>query len=54
MKDLFMRLLSSLQHHGKITAANLYRDGKYSTIEVESEDAVYTVTVAKEDKPNEN
>ena len=50
MKDLFMCLLLNLQTHGKITAANLYREGKFSSIEVEGEDAVYTVTITKEEK----
>lgn len=54
MEKLFMDLLLNLQTHGKITAANLYREGKYSSIEVEGEDAVYTVTISKEEKKNED
>lgn len=50
MKDLFMCLLLNLQTHGKIIAANLYREGTFSSIEVESDDAVYTVTVTKAEK----
>lgn len=54
MKDLFMCLLLNLQNHGKITAANLYRDGKFSSIEVERGDAIYTVAITKEEKKNED
>lgn len=52
MKEIFMCLLLNLTNHGRITAANLYKEGKFSTIEIESEDAVYTVTVTKEVKEN--
>lgn len=54
MKDLFMCLLLNLQTHGKIVAANLYRDGKLASIEIESDDAIYEVTISKKEKPNEN
>lgn len=54
MKELFMRLLLNLKKHGNITAANLYRDGKFASIEIESEDAVYTVNIAKEEKEKKN
>ena len=50
MKEIFMCLLLNLTNHGRITAANLYKEGKFSTIEIESDDAVYTVSVTKEDK----
>ena len=54
MKDLFMCLLLNMQKFGKITAANLYKLGKLSSIELETEDAVYTITITKEDKQSEN
>ena len=53
MKDLFMCLLLNLQKHGKIVAANLYRDGKFATLEIDGEDAVYTVTINREEKKSE-
>ena len=52
MKDLFMCLLLNLQNLGRITAANLYKDGKYSNIEIETKDAVYSICVSKEEKKN--
>lgn len=54
MKDLFMCLLTNLQNHGQIITANLYRDGEFASLEIESEDAVYTVNISKEDKKNED
>lgn len=54
MKDLFMCLLLNLQNHGNITAATLYRDGKFATLEVESEYAIYSVNISKEEKSNED
>jgi hypothetical protein len=54
MKDLFMCLLLNLTKHGKLTEANMYRGGDYSSITVESEDAIYTVTIRKEEKQNED
>ena len=54
MKDLFMSLLRCLENHGKITAANLYKDGKYASIEFENENAVYSISVHKEEKENED
>ena len=54
MKNLFMELLLDLRSFGKITAANLYKGGNYSSIEVESEDAIYTVNISKEEKKNED
>jgi hypothetical protein len=54
MKDLFMCLLLNLTKHGKLTEANMYRDGIYSSITVEGEDATYTVTIRREEKNNEN
>ena len=50
MKELFMYLLRELAIRGKITAANLYRDGTISTIEVENEDAIYEVVITKKEK----
>jgi hypothetical protein len=54
MKELFMCLLLNLKNHGNITAASLYRDSKFASIEIESEDAVYTVNIAKEEKKDED
>ncbi len=54
MKDLFMSLLLILKNFGNITAATLYREGKFASIEVDTEDAVYTVNIAKEEKKNED
>jgi hypothetical protein len=50
MKKIFMELLSKLQNYGNLTAATMYRDGKYASIEVEIEDAVYSVSISKEEK----
>lgn len=54
MKELFMCLLLNLKNHGQIIAANLYRDGNFATMDIESEDAIYTVSIAKAEKKNEN
>lgn len=54
MKNLFMCLLTNLKHHGDITAANLYKGGNFASIEVETEDGIYTVNIAKEEKKNED
>ena len=53
MKKIFMDLLLTLQNHGNLTAATMYRDGKYSSIEVESEDAIYSVSISKTEKNEE-
>ena len=53
MRDLFMCLLLNLKNYGKITAASLYRTGNYSSIELESDDAVYTISIGKEEKKEE-
>ena len=53
MKDLFMCLLLNLTKHGKLVSADMYRSGVFSNIEIESEDAVYTVTITKEPKKDE-
>lgn len=50
MKKLFMNLLAELRLFGEITAANLYRNGNFLSIEVEKEDGIYTLTVTKEEK----
>ena len=52
MKNLFMCLLLNLKRYGSITAANLYRDGKFANFEVENGDCVYTITITKEEKKN--
>jgi hypothetical protein len=54
MKELFMCLLTNLQNHGQIITANLYRDSKFASLEIESEDAVYRVNITKEEKKNED
>jgi hypothetical protein len=53
MKKIFMELLLKLQNHGNLTAATMYRDGKYASFEVESEDAIYSVSIAKTEKNEE-
>lgn len=50
MKDLFMCLLLNLTNHGKITEANMYASGKWSTVTVETESGVYKFTISKEDE----
>ena len=54
MKDIFMKLLVELRYYGDITAANMYKGGNFASIEVETEDGIYTVNIAKEDKKNED
>lgn len=54
MKDLFMCLLLNLQTHGKIVAANLYRDGKLASLEIEDAEGIYEITISKREKKNEN
>ena len=53
MKDLFMCLLLNLKNHGNIVAATMYREGKFSTIEVDKGDAIYTISISKEEKKGE-
>ena len=53
MKDLFMCLLLNLTKHGKLTEANMYRNGAFSAITVETDNGTYTVTISKE-KDEEN
>ena len=50
MKELFMCLLLNLQNHGDITAANLYEGGNFSNLTLKGQDGVYTVTISKEEK----
>ena len=54
MKELFMCLLLNLKNHGNIVAATLYRIGTFASIELEGDDAVYTITISKEEKKNED
>lgn len=54
MKDLFMLLLGVLKNSGNITAATFTEKSKYSNIEIETEKDVYTISICREDKPNEN
>lgn len=54
MKDLFMCLLLNLKNHGTITAASLYEGGTFASLKVKTEDGIYTVSISKEDKPNED
>ena len=54
MKELFMCLLLNLKNHGNITAATLYRQGNYASIELETEDGIYSIGVSKEEKKNED
>ncbi len=48
MQKLFMCLLRSLESHGKITEANMYKDGTYSNITVKTPDGIYRVSISKE------
>ena len=54
MKDLFMCLLLNLKNHGSIIGASLYKGGVFASLELETEDAVYTINITKAEKPNEN
>lgn len=53
MYKLFMCLLFNLQNHGHITAANLCKGGKWASFEVENENEVYSITITREEKANE-
>ena len=48
MKDIFMCLLLNLANHGKITEANMYKDGAYSNVTVKTDDGTYRISVTKE------
>ena len=50
MKEIFMQLLLFLKDKGNITAAILYREGKYANLEVEGEDCIYSISISKEEK----
>lgn len=54
MKDLFMCLLLNLQTYGKIIAANLYREGKLASLEIEDVDGIYEITISKKEKKDAN
>ena len=54
MKELFMCLLLNLKNHGDITAATMYKGGSFSSLTVETENGVYTISISKEDNQNEN
>lgn len=57
MKELFMRILSNLStsHDNKITSANMYEDGNYSSLRIENEDGKFSISITKlEDKNNVN
>lgn len=53
MKDIFMCFLLNLRNHGNIISANMYREGCFSTIEVEKGNATYKITISKEEKKSE-
>ena len=54
MKELFMLLLEDLKYHGDITCANLYKGGKFASLQFETEDHIYQISITKEEHPNEN
>lgn len=54
MKELFMLLLSVLKENGNITAATFTEKSKFSSIDFETEKGVFTISICREDKPNED
>ena len=54
MKDLFMCLLLNLAQHGKITEANMYEGGTFSTIKVKTDEGTYRVSITKETEQETN
>ena len=52
MKDIFMCLLLNLANHGKITEANMYEGGSFSTIKIKADYGTFRVSVTKEEKEN--
>ena len=54
MFDLFMCLLLDLVRHGKITEANMYKSGNFSTIKLETEHGTYSISISKDKENNGN
>ena len=46
--DLFMCLLLNLVRYGKITEANMYKDGNYANVMLKTDNGTYRVSVIKE------
>lgn len=53
MNELFMQLLYFLKDHGNITSANWSKDSTYSSIDLEDEDCIYSISIRKEEKKGE-
>ena len=53
MKDLFVCLLLNLAHHGKITEANMYKGGDFSTVTLKTNNGIYRVSVTREKEKTE-
>ena len=54
MMDLFMCLLLNLVRHGRITEANMYKDGTYSNVTVKTDNGTYRVSITKEAEQDTN
>ena len=54
MKDLFLKILGWANMTGRITEALMYQSGEYATVQFETEDSVYKISVCKEKKNNGN
>jgi hypothetical protein len=52
MKELFMCLLLNLAQHGKLTEANMYTGGEFSSMKLETENGTYSISISK-DKEND-
>mgnify|MGYP003296199245 CR=1 FL=1 len=54
MFDLFMCLLLDLVRHGKITEANMYKSGNFSTIKLKTKNGTYSISIHKEEENDGN
>lgn len=50
MIDIFMFLLLNLTKIGKLTEANLYATGDFSTVSIKTDSGIYKVLISKEAK----
>jgi hypothetical protein len=50
MKDLFMCLLLNVVNHGKLTEANMYQGGEFSTMKIVTDSGTYSISISKEEE----
>ena len=54
MMDLFMCLLLNLVRYGKVTEANMYKDGTFSNVTLQTDNGTYRVSISKEKEQGDN